>query len=179
VFGPWSALFFTIGMLMILWTQRLSGVSQKGAQLAAQYEAFRHYLVDYGRFRDKPAEAVAIWEEYLPLAIVLGLGDKAESEVRVGPVLFDHGAAVAGYPDDAEGLAYMDFRRSHDPSLPVMKVVHGKNTYVMFVGSSQSGLMVGKLTLNVRQRPVSSLLAVSPFLIFPIVWIVIVLLIGD
>jgi hypothetical protein len=38
--------------------------------------------------------------------------------------------------------------------------------------------MVGKLTLNVRQRPVSSLLAVSPFIIFPVVWLVLVLLLG-
>jgi hypothetical protein len=31
-----------------------------------------------------------------------------------------------------------------------------KNTYVIFTGSGQSGLMVGNLTLDVRQRPVSS-----------------------
>jgi hypothetical protein len=178
VFGPWSVLFFTIGMLMVLWTQRLSGVSQKGAELEAQYEAFRHYLVDYGRFQDKPAEAVAIWEEYLPLAVVLSLGDKAESEVRVGPALFDHGAGVAGYPDEAQGVAYMAFRRGHDPSLPEMRVVHSKNTYVIFTGSGQSGVTVGKSTLNVRQRPVSSLLAVSPFLIFPVVWLLVILLVG-
>lgn len=183
VFGRWSVLFITIGMLMVLWAQRLSGVSPKGAELAAKYEAFRHYLVDYGRFQDKPAEAVAIWEEYLPLAIILGVGGKAEDEVRVVPGLFDHGAGVAGYPDEAEGVAYMAFRRGHDPSLPAMQVVHSKNTYVVFTGSGQSGLAVqgpfGKGTLNVRQRPVTALLVVSPFLIFPIVWLVIVLLTGD
>jgi hypothetical protein len=184
VLGVWAVLFFAIGAILVLWTQRLGEVSQEGADLTARYDAFRRFLADYGRFRDQPAEAVAIWEEYLPLAIVLGLGDKAEDQVRIGPPLFDRRATTGRLPDKAEGLAYIALRRGHDPALPAMKVVYDTdNGSVRISGGVAMAMTVsgpmGTWKLNPRQRPVAAFLAMSPFILFPVAAVVLVLLLGS
>jgi hypothetical protein len=176
VLGIWALLFWAFGGVLLILTLRLTGVSRRGAELLALYGAFRRYLVDHGRFRGQPAEAVAIWEEYLPLAVVLGLAGKAETVLDVMPEWPAGGGDVA--PDRAEGSAYMDFRRAHDPALPSMRVVTGMTPSLR----SSSGVRVpafqARLAVSVRNKPIKAFLVMSPFILVPVFIVALVLLSG-
>jgi hypothetical protein len=170
VFGIWAFLFLSIGAVMALGTQRLGGLSGRGEHLLAGYAAFGRYLEDYGRFRDKPADAVAVWDEYLPLAIVLGVGGKALDELRLMPS-FDASSPGFRYPDEVEGLAYSAYRRASDSSLPEM-CANGSALSVS--GGTPPPLRngdTGRWTRKLRQRPMVALAAFSPIVLFPVVMI--------
>ena len=47
-----------------------------GQQLLRQYTALHDYLRDVSRMQDMPPEAVVLWDQYLALAVVFGLGDR-------------------------------------------------------------------------------------------------------
>jgi hypothetical protein len=182
--GSWALLFVALSIILVTWTQRLSSASEKGARLAARYEGFRRYIADHGRFRDKPAEAVVIWEDYLPLAIVLGLGAEAEDDIRVGPRFFSRGSPFeSGFSDEQEALAYMTFRRRYDPELPALRVTHGRNPQLRFSGGAQSSVgyagMLETLTQGARREPLIALLAIIPFTLVPAGIMVLVQLLGS
>jgi len=182
--GSWALLFGVLSITLVTWTQRLSSTSEKGAELAAQYEGFRRYMADHGRFRDKPAEAVVLWEDYLPLAIVLGLGAEAEDEIRVGPKFFSRGSPFeSGFSDEQEALAYMAFRRRYDPELPTVRVTRGRSPQLRFSGGAQSSVgyagMLETLTQGARREPLIALLAIIPFTLVPAGIMVLVQLLGS
>jgi hypothetical protein len=157
----------SIGAMMALWSQRLGGLSSRGEHLLAGYTAFSRYLADYGRFQDKPADAVAVWEEYLPLAIVLGVGGKALDELRLMPS-FDWSSPAFRYPDKAEGLAYSAYRRASDSSLPEMSA---SGSALSISGGTPPPLRsgaTGNWTRKLRQRPVVALIAFSPIVLLPL-----------
>jgi hypothetical protein len=185
-FGVWAVLSFSLGLLLIMWSQRLTGATQRGTELAARYAAFRRYLADFGRFDDQPAEAVVVWGEYLPLAIALGLGDMAEKEMRVGPLPLDFSTSRSSwgnlaypFPDETQAMAYMGFRRAYDPALPTMKVLRGRNTGLVFRPHVETAMAVtgpfGKWTVSMRRRPLAAFVAMSPFLLFPVGMVALVL----
>jgi len=185
-FGVWAVLSFSLGLLLVMWSQRLTGATQRGTELAARYAAFRRYLADFGRFDDQPAEAVVIWGEYLPLAIALGLGDMAEKEMRVGPLPLDFSTSDASwgnmaypFPDETQALAYMGFRRAYDPALPTMTVLRGRNTGLVFRPHVETAMSVtgpfGKWIVSMRCRPLAAFVAMSPFLLFPVGMVALVL----
>jgi Predicted membrane protein (DUF2207) C-terminal domain len=69
---------FVAGMALSVWGSRhVSPLTPRGTRLRSEYARLRNYLRDFGRLSDQPPEAVAVWEEYLPLALVLGEGAKA------------------------------------------------------------------------------------------------------
>jgi len=173
--GVWALLFFALGGVLLILTLRLTGVSRRGAELLALNGAFRRYLVDHGRFRDQPAEAVAIWEEYLPLAVVLGLAGKAEDVLDVMPEWLRGGDDA---PDRAEGSAYMDFRRAHDPALPSMRVVTGMTPSLRSSGGVRAPAFQAKLAVSVRSKPLKAFLIMSPFILVPVVIVALVLISG-
>jgi hypothetical protein len=122
VVGPWALLFLPLAIVLQVWTQRVTGLTRQGAKVAARYESFRRYLVDYGRFHDRTADAVVVWGEYLSLAIVLGVAREAESELSLGGSPFlGGGHKGTSFPDEGKALDYLDFRRGHDPSLPAVR----------------------------------------------------------
>jgi hypothetical protein len=124
VVGPWALLFLALAIVLQVWTQRVTGLTRRGAKVAARYESFRRYLIDYGRFRDRTADAVIVWGEYLPLAIVLGVAREAETELSLGGSPFlGGGHKGTSFPDEDEALDYLELRRQHDPSLPGVRFV--------------------------------------------------------
>jgi len=173
--GIWALLFWALGGVLLILTLRLMGVSRRGAELLALYGAFRRYLVDHGRFRDQPAEAVAIWEEYLPLAVVLGLAGKAQAVLDVMP---EWSAGGDDVPDRAEGSAYVDFRRAHDPALPSMRVVTGMTPSLRSSGAARVPAYQARLAVSMRNKPIKAFLIMSPFILVPVVIVALVLISG-
>ena len=169
--GIWSLLFLVTGIVLTLWSQRFPYVTVEGAKLVELYQGFQRYLRDYGRMGEKPAEAVAVWEDYLTLAIVLGVAEEAEEDVGVGPGSFFRTPSLDGtLPDEAEGVAYMDSRRIEDPSLPEMTVVHGKNAGVRFSGPVQPAGIGSPRDYwrHVRRHPGRALLGPAPWILLPL-----------
>ena len=136
---------FPLGALLVAWAQRVTPLTDAGRQLAAGYEALRRYLETFGRMQEKTAEAVAIWEQYLTLAVVLGLATETVDELYIMPPSFlEYGRAgrpgrraygflrSAQYPDAAEADQYAAYRCRYDPTLPSAHVSHGKTDSVVF-----------------------------------------------
>jgi hypothetical protein len=175
VFDLWSLLFLVVGSVLIVWSQRLAFVTDEGAKLLERYKGLRRYLHDYGRMDDKPAEAVAVWEDFLPVAIVLGVAEEAEEDVGVTTGHFDRLSSVEGmFPDEAEGVAYMDSRCAEDSSLPEMTVDHGKDPGLRFSGPVRA-IGIGsprEYLRHVRRHPGRALLEPAPWILLPLAFAV-------
>jgi hypothetical protein len=139
------ATLFPLGAVLAAWAQRMTALTAKGCELAGGYEALRRYLETFGRMKEKPAEAVVLWEQYLTLAVVLGLASETVDELYIMPPSFlEYGRAghlgrraygfvrSARFPDADEADAYAAFRRSYDATLPEAHVAHGKTDQVVF-----------------------------------------------
>lgn len=69
---------FAAGLAVGIWGSRhVSPLSPEGSRLRREYGRLRNYLRDFSRLAGQPPEAVAVWERYLPLALVLGEGERA------------------------------------------------------------------------------------------------------
>ncbi len=69
---------FAAGLVLSVWgSRRASPLTPRGRQLRSEYASLRNYLRDFSRLDYQPPEAVALWEEFLPLALVLGEGETA------------------------------------------------------------------------------------------------------
>jgi hypothetical protein len=176
VLGIWALLFFSLGSVLLLMTMRLTGVSRRGAELLDGYTAFRRYVHDYGRFGDQPAEAVAIWEDYLPLAVVLGLGGKSEAVLGVTPEWPASGGDNA--PDRAEARAYLEFRLAHDPALPSLRAVTGLTPSLRSPGDVRTPALQARLAVSVRNKPLKAFLLMSPVILAPVAVVALALLLG-
>jgi hypothetical protein len=139
------ATLFPLGLVLVSWAQRMTALTDKGCELAGGYEALRRYMETFGRMKEKPAEAVVLWEQYLTLAVVLGLASETVDELYIMPPSFlEYGRAghlgrraygfvrSAQLPDADEADAYAAFRRSYDQTLPEAHVMHGKTDRVVF-----------------------------------------------
>jgi len=54
-----------------------------GQDLLRQYTALRDYLRDVSHLQDMPPEGVVLWDQYLALAVVFGLGDRIVADFFV------------------------------------------------------------------------------------------------
>jgi hypothetical protein len=135
-----------LGAVLAAWAQRITALTDNGNVLAAGYEALRRYLETFGRMQEKTPEAVAIWEHYLTLAVVLGLATRTVDELYIMPPSFmEYGRAgrlgrrafffsrPKRFPDAEEADRYAAFRRQYDPTLPAAHVDHrGDEDHLVF-----------------------------------------------
>jgi hypothetical protein len=135
-----------LGFFLVAWAQRVTALTDKGCQLAGGYAALRRYLETFGRMQEKTAEAVAIWEQYLTLAVVLGLAKETVDELYIMPPSFlEYGRAgrlgrrayrfasrSAAFPDATEAEQYAAFRHQYDPTLPTAHVERRNIHIVVF-----------------------------------------------
>lgn len=179
VLGAWVVLFLALAAILLTWTQRLPVVTAQGAKVAARYESFRRYLADYGRFKDRSADAVILWGEYLPMAIVLGVADEAEREMTLGRPAAELGeGGLTELPDERQAVEYLTRRRLDDLTLPELKIVHGQRAVQLrFSGDVQPAASVsgplGKITLAARRRPLAAFAAVSPLILLPVLIVIV------
>ena len=145
VVGPWALLFLALAIVLHTCTRRVKGLTREGAKVVARYESFRRYLVDYGRFGERTADAVVVWGEYLPLAIALGVAPEAEYELSLGGSPFlGGGFKGTTFPDEAQAVDYLDFRRGHDPSLPAVRFIQGPPPELRFEEAAQPSTEVDR-----------------------------------
>lgn len=160
----WAFLFFSLGCVMLYGAQAATDLTPDGVRLAAGYGAFRRFLDEFGRLHDKPAEAVVLWEQYLTLAIVLGLATESMDDLYIEPPTFgDYGRAGRDgrrqppsirdgrFSDADEALQYAAYRRQYDPTLPEVSI--GSSDGVPWVrfkpaidtGSAEATLVMGRV----------------------------------
>jgi uncharacterized membrane protein YgcG len=79
---------------------------------AERWEGFRHYLEDFPRLADKPADTLPLWESYLVYGIAFGIAERVLAAARVdfpaisqsavyGPAMYVPSFSAAGF---ASGL---------------------------------------------------------------------------
>jgi hypothetical protein len=91
-----------------------------GQHLLGQYTALRDYLRDVSHMQDMPPEGVVLWDEYLALAVVFGLGDRIVGDFFVASpnALQKHGiewtAAMVAVEDDDGGDGSRTVARAQD-----------------------------------------------------------------
>ncbi len=62
-----------------LWRRRRPALQAS----AERWEGFRHYLEDFPRLADKPADTLPLWESYLVYGIAFGIAERVLDAARV------------------------------------------------------------------------------------------------
>lgn len=109
--GPLVVLASGIGIGTLVMTPLLRQRSRVGAEHKARWEAFRRYLVDFGRLHEKTPGALVLWEAYLVYAIPLGVATEVIEQMRVHipPDQLSSGGAFGWYlPIGGHGWASME-----------------------------------------------------------------------
>ena len=92
---------FVLSIVLIVMSSRMPKKTQKGAEEAAKYRAFRTYLADIDKYEDIGAKN-EIFQKYLPYAIAFGLEeDYTKKFAEAGsptPTWFDPVPGEMGYP---------------------------------------------------------------------------------
>jgi hypothetical protein len=70
--SAWSPILVSAGVGALAITFRRSWVTRKGVRVRRTYQRLGNYLRDFGRFHEKAPDAVALWDDYLVLAVALG-----------------------------------------------------------------------------------------------------------
>jgi hypothetical protein len=137
--GIGGFLLIPLGVFMLALAQRVVNLTDRGFTLSFGYQAFRRYLEEFGRMDEKPAEAVVLWKRYLSLAVVLGLATESVDDLYIQPPSYaEYGRAGRrsrrlitttrrSFPDEAEAIDYGLVRIGYDPTLPPVKIVHGRS----------------------------------------------------
>ena len=71
---------------VVIWSLRRPApdvLTARGFDLSLRYTALRDYLRDVSHMQDMPPEGVILWDEYLSLAVVFGLGDRIVGDLFV------------------------------------------------------------------------------------------------
>ncbi len=66
-------------LYIILFTKR----TVKGNEHYIKWKAFKRFLEDFGRFKEKELPEIVLWERYLVYATVLGVADKVSKAMKV------------------------------------------------------------------------------------------------
>ena len=91
---PARLVIFSCGVAMVWLALRLPSLTSRGVALRERYQAFRNYLHDYGRFHDKEAEQIVLWDYYLAYAVTLGLATESLWELFIVPPPVGEGTTV-------------------------------------------------------------------------------------
>jgi uncharacterized membrane protein len=88
LFIGFGAVFAGAGMviaafLLFLLSPHLRRRSAEGATEFAQWSAFRRFLTDFSQLKDAPLPSLAIWEQYLPYAVTLGVAQEVLKQIPV------------------------------------------------------------------------------------------------
>jgi uncharacterized membrane protein YgcG len=93
-----------------MWRRRPSAMQAS----AEQWEAFRHYLHDFPRLADKPADTLPLWESYLVYGIAFGIAERVLEAAKVSfpgisnsavyaPALFMPSFSTSSFASDLGG----------------------------------------------------------------------------
>ena len=105
-----NALVVVLGPVR-MWRRRPA--AQQAA--AEQWQGFRHYLHDFPRLADKPADTLPLWESYLVYGIAFGLAERvleaanvqfpaiSQSSVYVPAVYLGSSFSSSGFASDLGG----------------------------------------------------------------------------
>ena len=89
------------GIGVLVASRSLKRRTREAAELHAKYRGLRNYMRDFGRMQEKPPTAVALWEQYLVLAIVFGIADQVVKDMHVAV------PEVVNDPAFSSGMWYM------------------------------------------------------------------------
>jgi len=80
--SPWGLVAGFPGFGLIFASFNIMRRTPAAARELHRWQAFRRYLTDFSRLRDQPAPAVTLWEQYLVLAVTLGVAERVIEQFR-------------------------------------------------------------------------------------------------
>jgi len=84
--APWFITAIQAGIVIIILSFCMSlnvfTLSRKGTEAKSKCEALKRFLNDYSNIKEATMQSLAIWEDYLIYAIVLGVADNIEKQFK-------------------------------------------------------------------------------------------------
>ncbi len=76
--------FLLIGsIIFIIYLVALSKRTKKGNDHFVKWQAFRKFLLDFGRFKEKELPEIILWEKYLVYATIFGIANKVRKVMEI------------------------------------------------------------------------------------------------
>ena len=75
----------SLGLLIIFisYLKTIKRRSESGNEDYVRWEAFKNFLLDFGKFEDYSMPLISIWEHYMVYAVSFGIADKVEEQMRL------------------------------------------------------------------------------------------------
>ena len=79
----WAFVLLPITLIVIIYFASFKKRSENGAMEYAKWQAFKKFLLDFGRMEEKELPEIAIWNKYLVYATVLGCAKEVEKQMKI------------------------------------------------------------------------------------------------
>ena len=80
LFGIFNAIVGIIGLIYVL---KSTKKTKEGIEEYTKWNAFKHFLKDFGRFDEKELPEIALWEKYLVYATALGCANEVQKAMKL------------------------------------------------------------------------------------------------
>jgi uncharacterized membrane protein len=81
--SPFMFPTFIVSAILIIYTATFTKRTIKGNDHYVKWNAFKRFLLDFGRFNEKELPEIVLWEKYLVYATVFGIADKVSKAMEI------------------------------------------------------------------------------------------------
>ena len=126
--------FLVLGILLLVASSTKTRLSEKGEYDYAVWQGLKKYMLEFSRMREYGVPELALWEEYLVYATMMGISKKVCEELKmVYPQLNDD-----GYLNTNFGGSYMYYMFGR--SIGMGGFSHVGNDFGSFLGTTMSNI---------------------------------------
>lgn len=83
IFGILTILLIVLGIIFLIYVICFTKKTSKGVEHYTKWNAFKKFLLDFGRFDEKELPEIALWERYLVYANIFGIADKVGKTMKI------------------------------------------------------------------------------------------------
>lgn len=81
--NPIGYITLFLAIIFLIYIILFSKRTTIGNEHYAKWKAFKRFLLDFGRFKEKELPEIVLWEKYLVYATILGVADKVEKVMKI------------------------------------------------------------------------------------------------
>lgn len=78
-----SAILLAVFIVFASYISSIKRRSEKGNEDYVRWEAFKNFLLEFGKFEDYTMPLIAIWEHYMVYAVSFGIAEQVEKQMRL------------------------------------------------------------------------------------------------
>jgi uncharacterized membrane protein len=83
IFNPLGFIILPLAIIFIIYIILFYKRTILGNEHYSKWQAFKRFLLDFGRFSEKDLPEIILWEKYLVYATILGVADKVEKAMKI------------------------------------------------------------------------------------------------